>query len=162
MPVSDRYMAYDANAHRYVLTDAFVCEKMNISLEPLLDNSLSLDLANGKAMLLDRVSAMIYSYIYRLCPLYYYKERELALVEAYREPLMLAMAEQLRYVIFNGDISLASGLDIHGGSALDRRAMRSREIAPMARDILSSAGILQICVPPGVREIEPRYVEEGY
>ena len=162
-PYSDNYMTYDTSEHRYILTDAFVREKMNIELSDLFDTSAATaDIANEKARFLDRVSLMIYGFIYRLCPLRYVKERELALDASCRIPLRQAMAEQIRYIMFNGDLSLYSGVNAVSGTQLEAKRLREGEIAPMAKDVLAAAKILQIAVPPNVREIEPRYEEEWY
>lgn len=162
-PYSDNYMTYDTTEHRYILTDDFVREKMNVELDDLLDaSSTAADIANEKAKFLDRVSLMVYNFIYRLCPLRYHKERELALDVTCRTPLRQAMAEQIFYIMFNGDLSLYSGVNAVSGTQLEARRLRESEIAPMAKDVLASAKILQLAVPPNVREIEPRYEEEGY
>lgn len=161
-PYTDNYMRYDASVHRYVLTDEFVLEKMNIVLDELLDTSGGADIANEKAKFLNRISLAIYNYIYRLCPLRYRKERELALDAECRAPLQNAMEEQILYIMFNGDLSLSSGLNAVNGTQLEARRLRQSEIAPMAKDVLAAAKIIQIAVPSHVREIEPRYEEEGY
>ena len=162
-PYSDNYMTYDMSEHRYILTDAFVREKMNIELSDLFDTSAATaDIANEKARFFDRVSLMIYNFIYRLCPLRYRKERDLALDATYRITLRKAMEEQIRYIMFNGDLSLYSGVNAVSGTQLEAHRLREGEIAPMAKDVLAASGIIRLAVPPNVREIEPRYDEEGY
>lgn len=160
-PYSDSYMKYSASEHRYVLTEQFVRERMNIDLEALTDTSVCIDISAEKTVILERISNTVYAYIYRMSPFYYAKERQLAQNAAFRLPLRRAMEEQLRYVIFNGDLSLASGVSVAEDSAIDSKRMREAEIAPLAKDILISAGIVSIAVPRFEREIEPKY-EEGY
>ena len=156
-PYSDTYMTYDTESHRYVLTSEFVIQKMNINLGALLDTPYSVDISAESGQFLERISRMIYGYIYRVCPHRYERERALALEEALREPLMRAMEEQIRYVMFNGDLSLYCALDTHVAEA-----SRNGEIAPLARDILASADIIKMAVPRNSRDIEPQYAREEY
>ena len=161
IPYDDNYMMYDRREHRYVLTENFVREKMNIELSSLMDTSFSVDVTNEARLFLDRVSRTVYGYIYRLCPHRYAKERELAFDEKMRDVLRDAMAEQITYIIFNGDLSLYSGLNASGGGTESSR-IRSAEIAPIVRDILTNTGVVRIAVPKREREIEPDYVGENY
>ena len=156
-PYSDNYMTYDKESHRYVLTNERVIQKMNINLGALLDTPYSVDISAETEQFLDRISRMIYGYIYRVCPHRYAKERELALESEHREHLMSAMEEQIRYVMFNGDLSLYCALDTHVAEA-----SRKGEIAPLARDILASSDIIKMAVPRNSRDIEPQYEKEEY
>ena len=102
---------------------------------------------------------MVYGHIYRLCPHRYAKERELALRGELRSVLQSAMAEQITYIIFNGDLSLYCAI---GSARGDADTVRRSEISPMARDILINSDVVRIAVPRGCRDIEPSYEKEDY
>ena len=161
-PFSDSYMRYDKSSHRYVLTDRYLKEIMNVDIDALIDTSVCIDVYKEKSIFLDRISSVIYSYIYRSCVHYYAKERELAMDRSLRLPILKAMEEQVRYVIFNGDLSLAGGVNVFEGTAIENSRLRRSEIAPIAKDILIGVGIVSIGVPRFQTEIEPHYEEEGY
>ena len=162
MPYSDNQMTYNERAHRYVLTRECVLEDMNIDLGAVLNTSDAADSANAPELLLERVSALIYRYIYRAVPFRYKTERALALESENRESILEAMKEQLLYMLNNGDLSGLSGVNIDTGVVIDAKRIRDAEISPIARDILVDSGIVRSYVPKFERDIIPRYVEEGY
>lgn len=162
MPYSDNQMTYNERAHRYVLTRECVLEDMNIDLGAVLNTSDAADSANAPELLLERVSALIYRYIYRAVPFRYKTERALALESENRERILEAMKEQLLYMLNNGDLSGLSGVNIDTGVVIDAKRMRDAEISPIARDILVDSGIVRSYIPKFERDIIPRYVEEGY
>ena len=79
MPYSDNQMTYNERAHRYVLTTESVLEDMNIDLGAVLNTSDVADVAIAQEQFLDRVSRIIYSWIYSVNPLRFRTEREIAL-----------------------------------------------------------------------------------
>ncbi len=162
MPYSDNQMTYNARAHRYVLTRECVLEDMNIDLGAVLNTSDAADTANVPELLLDRVSALIYRYIYRAVPFRYKTERALALEDENRFHILEAMKEQLLYMLNNGDLSGLSGVNLDTGIAIDANRLRDAEMSPIARDILVDSGVVRSYIPRGERDIIPRYVEEGY
>ena len=162
--LTDTYMRYDREGHRYVLTSDYVREVMNVELSDVLCTSGSVsDTANVEERFLDRVSAQIYSYVYRNSPTTYRIERELALDDGYRPHLRDAMAEQLTYLLTSGDVSVFSGVNVLTGAVLDPVRMRQAEIAPLARDILESRGVVRRALSPYLLpDITPTYEEDGY
>lgn len=162
MPYSDYEMTYDQRSHRYLLNEEYVLGVMNIDLKDILNTAESADMANAPGVFLGRISKLIYSYIYRIVAFKNSTERDLALDERNRDVLRDAMSEQVIYVLNNGDFSGFSGVNLQSGIAIDEKRIRAAEIAPLARDILISAGILTPIVPRFKRDIEPRYEEEGY
>lgn len=162
-PYSDDHMIYDKEAHRYRLTELYVLQRMNRNLSAILaDNGGASDTLNEPAVLLDRVSRQVYSYCYRLTPYPKARERLMALDETKRTAIRDAMAEQLIYVLTNGDISAYSGINLDTGATLDPVRMREAEIAPMARDILIASGIASPTFSRFGREIVPDYDGEDY
>lgn len=161
--ISDNYMKYDMRKHRYVLTNDYVREVMNVELSDVLNTSGSVaDTANMPEIILDRVSAQIYGYIYRNSAYTNRKERELALNGTYRPHLQDAMAEQLTYILNNGDVSAFSGVNAVSGLTIDPIRMRKAEIAPLARDIIESRGLVSREIRWGMRDVAPTYEEDGY
>ena len=161
--ISDNYMKYDTRKHRYVLTNDYVREVMNVELSDVLNTSGSVaDTANMPEIVLDRVSMLIYGYIYRNSAYTNRQERELALDGAHRPHLMDAMTEELTYILNNGDVSAFSGVNAVSGLSIDPIRMRQAEIAPLARDIIESRGLVSRGVQWGMRDIAPTYEEDGY
>lgn len=162
-PYSDPYLRYDFQSHRYVLTSEYVLEKMNRNLSEILaENGSYADKANEAEILLDRVSMLVYDFIYMttLTPLK--KERELALNKRNRNTLMLAMREQLVYMLTNGDVSQFSSVNVDNGAILDPYAMRQATIAPTAKEVLVVGGVVSYACRVGQRDIDPSYDEEEY
>ncbi len=162
MPYSDNQMTYNARAHRYVLKQECVLEDMNIDLGSVLNTSDVADIGNAPERLLDRVSAIIYSWIYSVNPFRFRTERELALNEKHRCFILEAMKEQLLYILNNGDLTAVSGVNVDTGLTIEEQRKRSSEVAPLAKDILINADIVKAFVPMYEREIVPNYSGEGY
>lgn len=161
--ISDNHMKYDTAKHRYVITNDYVREVMNVELSDVLNTSGSVaDTANMPEIVLDRVSALIYGYIYRNSAYTHRQERELALDGTHRPHLRDAMAEQLTYILTNGDVSAFSGVNAVSGLTVDPIRMRQAEIAPLARDIIESRGLVSRAIRWGCRDITPTYEEDGY
>jgi hypothetical protein len=86
----------------------------------------------------------------------------MALDPAKRVAIRDAMAEQLIYVLNNGDLSAYTGVNIETGATIDPARMRAAEIAPLARDVLLTHGLCSPSFSLYDRDITPRYSEEGY
>lgn len=162
MPYNDNNMIYNRSKHRYILTEEHVLESLNVDLRTVLNTSDSADIANAPEKLLDRVSKIVYEYIYSIVAFRYKTERDLAFDANYREALSDAMGEQLVYMLNNGDLFGMSGINAETGTVVDVRTIRGAQIAPLAKDILINTGIVKAYVPMREREIEPKYTEEGY
>ena len=162
-PYSDDHMTYDAADHRYKLTEAYVIQRMNRNLSAILaDHGGASDTANEAGILLDRVSRQIYAFCLRATPTPYKREQMMALDPAKRVAIRDAMAEQLIYVLNNGDLSAYTGVNIETGATIDPARMRAAEIAPLARDVLLTHGLCSPSFSLYDRDITPRYSEEGY
>lgn len=162
-PYSDDHMIYDTDDHRYKLTEAYVVQRMNRNLSEILAvHGGASDTANEAGILLDRVSRQIYSYCLRCTPTPYKREQVMATDHAKRVAIRDAMAEQLIYVLNNGDLSAYTGVNIETGATIDPARMRAAEIAPLARDVLLTHGLCSPSFSLYDRDITPRYSEEGY
>ena len=162
MAYDNNEMFYNKRKHRYVLTEECVLEDMNIDLGVVLNTSDVADVANAASKLLDRVSMLIYGYIYKAVPFRYKTERALALEDENRQPLYDAMKEQLLYMLNNGDFSNLSGINLDNGMVIEQSILRSAEIAPIAKDILIDAGIVRAYIKKNEKDISPSYEQEGY
>jgi hypothetical protein len=136
---------------------------MNRNLSEILaDHGGASDTANEAGILLDRVSRQIYAFCLRATPTPYKREKMMALDAAKRVAIRDAMAEQLVYVLNNGDMSAYTGVNIDTGATIDPARMRAAEIAPLARDVLLTHGLFSPSFSLYDRDITPRYSEEGY
>lgn len=161
--ISDKYCIYDEQEHRYVLTPSYVLEKMNVDLSDVLNTSGNVsDVAKMPQIFLDRVSRQIYGYVYKNSAYTYERERELALNDSLRPHLIDAMAEQVLYMLNNGDASAYSGVNPITGVTTDASRMRLAEIAPIARDILESRNIISRRIHLFPYYDEPSYEKDGY
>lgn len=161
-PYTDAKMEYDREEHRYRLTEMYVLQRMNRNLSAMLaDHGGASDTSNEAWVLLDRVSRQIYGYIYAstACPMR--RERDMALDAGYRKHLRDAMAEQLVYILNNGDMTAYTGINLETGMTVDPARMRRGEIAPMAMDILARCGLSRVSITDW-RDITPDYDGEGY
>lgn len=161
-PYNDNCLIYDKSVHRYKLTELGVLQRLNRNLgDVLADNGGASDPRNEPTLVLDRVSRQIYNYIYASTITPKRMERMLALDAAYREPIMVAMEEQLIYVLNNGDMTAHTGINLDTGMTVDLTRMRRAEIAPMAADILAQVGLTRLSIT-WWRDITPDYEGEEY
>lgn len=162
-PITDAHMSYDYTSHRYKLTELYVLQMLNRNLADVLaDNGAASDVAKEPSILLDRISKQIYGYCMRCTATPYLRERRMALDILLRPHIAEAMAEQLIYVLNNGDLSAYTGINIDTGMAIERDRMRQAEIAPLALDVLTRCGLASVVINPWERDITPNYKEEGY
>ena len=61
--------------------------------------------------------------------------------EVYEAIIYKAVLEQASYVIINGDITTAMGIDFQTGQMMALNEIRKREMSPNARRILKNAGL---------------------
>lgn len=162
MPTSNNEMTYNQTYHRYVLTQSYVRQSLNIDLTSELNTSDAADIGPAAERFLERVSALVYGWIYSVNPLRYRTERALALTDAYRPFIRDAMKEQLLYILNNGDLSALSGVNIDSGMVIDERILKSARISPIAKEILINADIVKAYIPLYEREIVPNYTGENY
>ena len=137
MAYTDNYMRYDYLSHRYVLTPSYVAERLNIDLSRRLNTAGSIDRANAPALLLDRVSQEVYSYIYECGAENDVQEYILGTDEQARQMIMQAMGEQVLYIIANGDIGLVAGVDGATMSGAGQSLFAEARVAPNAKALLA-------------------------
>lgn len=160
-PYSDGQMNYDGTRHRYTLTAEYLLNECGIDLDTTLAGGNSADRGRNPALFLRRVSDLIYAAVFASTPYRNAAERALALRPEYREVLRDAMVEQSVYILQNGDISAYTGIDAVSMQAVDPLRMSQARIAPLAMDLLVSAGVVRLGYVPG-RDIAPDYAGEGY
>lgn len=148
MPFDDIYMKYSKTKHRYVLTLACANDLHNVDLLALGEGEMNAN--NAADQVLERISRQIYNYIYRHAWHRNRTERTLALDATVRHVLMDAMGDQLDWIVTNGDTYNNAERDLPG-------------VCPMAYETLAAAGLLFGGNNSGeIRDIDPRYDEEGY
>lgn len=136
MAYADYYMRYDYDAHRYVLTSNYVSEKLNIDLSRRLNSAGAIDRAQAVNLLLDRASQNVYSYIYENSGDNTVQEWILGTDEQARRMIMEAMGEQVLYILANGDLGLASGVDGATMSGTGQSLFAEARVAPNAKALL--------------------------
>lgn len=171
MAYADNYMRYDDQAHRYVLTPSYVAERLNIDLSRRLNSAGSIDRANAPALLLERVSQEVYSYIYEHGAENDLQEYILGTDEQARQMIMHAMGEQVLYIITNGDLGLASGVDGSTMTGAGQSVFAEARVAPNVKALLARSlsaykcPIVYLGRFPHCDEIRvklPAYEESGY
>jgi len=137
-PVDTDNMTYDFDKHRYILTEEYVRE-LGIDLGLQLDTEAAPEPSKVPAIVLDRVSTLVYTNIY-----HYGREKEdkeylLACNPDLIPTIQDAMVERLRYMIDSGDLSTRSGALISQGIRIE-----TRDLIPsvMEEMILRASGLL--------------------
>ena len=136
-PYHDDDMRYSYRMHRYVLTPMAVREHLGVDLDTCLNTRGAADRAAVAPAFLNMISSEIYAYIYSCSTQNDVQEYLAAKHPRARDVIMQAMLEQVSYTLLNGDVSKLSGVDVRKGTVMDRRALRTAQIAPVAIDVLS-------------------------
>lgn len=142
-PFDDEYMVYDYAMHRYVLTPKAVLDRLN---EDLTKYSPA-DSANREKdvlVMLDNISSEVYNAIYESSADYLYPEFVGAKAPSARSIILQAMLEQVKYFMFNGTISVYSGVNFKKGTISEKA--NSRILAPNAERILNRT-VREVGVP---------------
>ena len=132
-PYSDEYMVYDYTKHQYVLTPKAVLDKLNENLERY-SPATSVNRQRDAEIMLENVSDEVYNQIYENSLNYLFPEFIIAKCPSARPIIMQALIEQVKYFLFNGAISVYSGVDFKKGTVGDNA--NGRILAPNARRIL--------------------------
>ena len=120
MPRDDKYMKYNYNFHRYELTDDAVLDLIGENLNDLTDGNIIV-----KNKLLRDVSDDVYGYIYEDSRSSEYLEMILAKDDNLRPIVQTMLIAQFEYMLFNGRLTLYSGVNIAKQSALDTHKIRN-------------------------------------
>lgn len=113
-PYSDNEMVYNFQDRRYILTSSFV-QSQGVNLNLLLQ---TIRLANPNMAIphfLNRVSKLVYGFIYGQGRTRPQKEYMLACNPDLRNVIRDAMMERVLYMLQSGDLSLQSGAIIQDG-----------------------------------------------
>lgn len=151
-PFSDKYMRYDLSTHRYVLTTDYLKDMLSVDIERRTNGVVQAQ--NAINNLLDRVSLLLYGYVYG-----FNNKQVLTYIIAKspsaREIIMTAMGQQAMYVLSVGDLTLSpkaeertAWLDISAKNILE-----NAEVAETGRSLCN-------CIPYRIRV--PAYDEAGY
>lgn len=133
-PYDDEYMVYDYSMHRYVLTPKAVLDRLNEDLTKFSPAD-SANRERDAQIMLDNISSEVYNAIYEASDNYLYPEFVAAKAPSARAIIYQAMLEQVKYFMFNGSISVYSGVDFKKNTIGD--SARSRILAPNAERTLN-------------------------
>ena len=134
-PLTDEYMFYDFEEHRYILTPKYVLDKLGIDLKARLNKSGNVNDENIAGAILDQISREIYNEIYSHSV--YNKEQEIIIAKTQggRKIIQDAMREQVLYFLTNGDLSQYSGVNVAKGTVMEN--FYNRTISPNAKQTLT-------------------------
>ena len=132
-PHNDEYLKYDYDKHQYYLTPRAVLDKLNEDLTRFSPAN-SVNRERDAEIMCENISDEIYNAIYENSNNYLVQEFICAKCPSARNILMQAMLEQVKYFMFNGSISVYSGVDFKKNTVGE--SARSRILAPNAQRIL--------------------------
>ena len=98
-PLSDDYMIYDKTTSKYVLTEKYVSDQLGINLVARSKNEAAIK------RVLKLASNQVYRFIHDHNINNNLQDYIIAKTESGRKIIMEAMAEQLTYLTFGGDVS---------------------------------------------------------
>ena len=131
-PYSDKYMTYDFNKHRYILTNAYITEVLGIDLMARLkvSNVSSTTIIDS---LLNRISNRVYNYLFT------HNDRQaieylVAKFPSARAIMKDALGEQAIYVLSIGDQVLTAD-----------ESKQKLALSPDARSILDNQELSETC-----------------
>lgn len=131
-PFSDKYMRYNLSTHRYVLTTDYLKDMLSVDIERRTNGVVQAQ--NAINNLLDRVSLLLYGYVYG-----FNNKQVLTYIIAKspsaREIIMTAMGQQAMYVLSVGDLTLSpkaeertAWLDISAKTRLKMQKLRKQDV----------------------------------
>ncbi len=124
--------------------------KYGIDLEKSLIGEISIQ------ALYTRTRELLILEIQERCPSFR-EEEDLA---NYENIIYKAVLEQAYYVLNNTDFSIASGIDFQTGQIMPIEEIRKRQLSPIAKRILSNAGLFYAGL--GMHEVEDYRYKRGY
>jgi len=133
-PYDDDYMTYDFDTHKYILTNQAVLDDLNINLITTLDPTNSASAQGNVQKFLKRISDIIYREIYKVSTNMYWVEYCMAKCPSARQKIKDAMEEQIESFMFNGDLSVYSGIDMKKNTVMPD--ISNRILCANARAIL--------------------------
>lgn len=124
-PYNDNIMTYDFKAHRYVLTEYGIFEKLGINLDSVFGEFEDDVRVRRKERFLKKVSDSVYGYIYQDNANDRYIEYVLAMNPTLRQSVEEMLIEQAEYVLDgNNFLQDFSGVNIAKGSAMKKEDLR--------------------------------------
>jgi len=135
-PYNDEYMVYDYETHRYILTEKFCLDKMNLDLQERLNLGGGANRERVPQIFLDEISEFVYSQIYDYSSQPLIQEYQIAKYPSAREVIKKAMMNQIDYALVNGALYQYSGIDLKKNTKID--GMSGKYLSPLAKSILSN------------------------
>ena len=134
-PYNDETMVFDEDEQRYILTAKCVLDELNIDLNTILEPMGSVSKGVNATRFLNRISMIVYNQVYLRSIYNEIQEKLMKYAPSARKIIKDAMKEQVEYFIFNGDLSVYSGVDFRKGTKTAN--VNDRILAPMAEQILA-------------------------
>lgn len=125
-PVSDNYMVYDYETHRYVLTEKGVLSELGENLQVILDTGGDANPSTLVNRFLKKISQTVYLYLYRDSMNPDWTEYILATYPALRPWIKEMLLAQTLYTLENGFVNDYSGVNIAKGHTIDIEWLRGR------------------------------------
>ena len=125
-PFGDEIMKYDYIHHRYVLTKQGVLSELGEDLDIILNTTLVSDVSIMSQRVLDKVSQVVYFYLYQDTMNRDWLEYILATYPPLREWVQEMLQAQLEYVLENNFVNDFSGVNIAKGQTIDVNWLRNR------------------------------------
>jgi hypothetical protein len=104
-----------------------------------ISGKLEADNPNVAEAFINRIEKQIELKISKHCPKYMYIKNQLT--EKQKQAIWDAMLEQTLFVLTTGDVTLMNGFDPVTNQMIDLTALRKRDLSPIAREILTAAGL---------------------
>ena len=134
-PYNDETMVFDEDEQRYILTAKCVFDELNIDLNAILEPMGSVSRGVNATRFLNRVSMIVYNQVFARSYYNEIQDKIMKYAPSARKIIKDAMKEQVEYFIFNGDLSVYSGVDFRKSTKL--QIVTDRILAPMAEQILA-------------------------
>lgn len=149
MPRNNKYIYYEKDAHRHILSADYMRDKYSITLDSVLDTTGDIAPETAPQRFLNQVSLTIHGYIYRHSKNMKVTEYLLANNDDYIDCLQEAMG-QLAYsmLLQNTNISILTGVNLESGKEVDRAVIREETVPVNVEDILRRGGLLYRGVYP--------------
>lgn len=138
MPISDDYLVYDKQMHKYVLTTVCATVELGLNLNQIFNDENDANKSTLANRALKEISNKLYNYIYSFNPRYkLYTEYVLANNEDAREIIKECLKNELLYNIKNGDFYNYAGVNLAKGITMDIEQLRDRRVvSKLTEDML--------------------------
>ena len=126
-PYDDGYMVFDKDTNRYILTEAYLKDKMGINLESSIKEQSGASASILIQRFCEEASDDVYDYIHQFSANNARQDYWIATIPSLRAIIQKAMDKQLMYSRLNGILGYSSNKDV-----------QAQRICPKAIDVLNT------------------------